>query len=204
MEGPGGYQFVGRTVQMWNTHRTTAEFAYGTPWLLRFFDQIRFFPVSAAELLEMRDAFPHGKYSLRIDHADFSLKTYQQFLQKTSHEAAEFKKRQQEAFLAERERWAAAGQAEFVEPLEDPAPTNGSGIPSGCEAVRSPMTASVWQIAVEPGQRVGAGERVIVLEAMKMEFVVVAPAAGVVEVVHCARGGIVTAGQNLATLRVNA
>src|SRR4029079_3373294 len=48
MEGPGGYQFVGRTVQMWNTHRATAAFEPGTPWLLRFFDQIRFFPVSAA------------------------------------------------------------------------------------------------------------------------------------------------------------
>jgi urea carboxylase len=67
--------------------------------------------------------------------------------------------------------------------------------------VRSPMTASVWQIAVEAGQRVGAGERVIVLEAMKMEFIVVAPIDGIVETVHCARGSMVTAGENLATLR---
>jgi urea carboxylase len=29
MEGPGGYQFVGRTIQMWNTYRTTAEFEPG-------------------------------------------------------------------------------------------------------------------------------------------------------------------------------
>ena len=42
MEGPGGYQFVGRTVQMWNRYRQTADFADGKPWLLRFFDQIRF------------------------------------------------------------------------------------------------------------------------------------------------------------------
>ncbi|HME99557.1 MAG TPA: acetyl-CoA carboxylase biotin carboxyl carrier protein subunit, partial [Terriglobia bacterium] len=68
--------------------------------------------------------------------------------------------------------------------------------------VRSPMSASVWQIAVEPGQRVGAGERIVILEAMKMEFVVVAPADGVVEVVHCRRGGMVMAGQMLATVRV--
>ena len=68
--------------------------------------------------------------------------------------------------------------------------------------MRSPMTASVWQVAVEPGQRVGAGES-IVLEAMKMEFIVAAPADGVVELVHCLRGGMVMAGQNLATLRVN-
>ena len=29
MEGPGGYQFVGRTVQMWNRYRTTPEFDAG-------------------------------------------------------------------------------------------------------------------------------------------------------------------------------
>jgi urea carboxylase len=42
MEGPGGYQFVGRTVQMWNTHRSTREFVPGTPWLLRFFSRSTF------------------------------------------------------------------------------------------------------------------------------------------------------------------
>jgi urea carboxylase len=43
MEGPGGYQFVGRTVQMWNRYKQTADFKDGKPWLLRFFDQIRFY-----------------------------------------------------------------------------------------------------------------------------------------------------------------
>src|SRR6185503_3428034 len=42
MEGPGGYQFVGRTVQMWNRWRQTPDFP--EPWLLRHFDQIRFYP----------------------------------------------------------------------------------------------------------------------------------------------------------------
>ena len=37
MEGPGGYQFVGRTIQMWNRWRHTADFS--EPWLLRHFDQ---------------------------------------------------------------------------------------------------------------------------------------------------------------------
>jgi len=35
MEGPGGYQLVGRTIQMWNTWRRTQAFA-DQPWLLRF------------------------------------------------------------------------------------------------------------------------------------------------------------------------
>ena len=54
MEGPGGYQFVGRTLQMWNRYRTTEHFEPGKPWLLRFFDQIRFYEVSAGELQQIR------------------------------------------------------------------------------------------------------------------------------------------------------
>ena len=63
MEGPGGYQFVGRTLQVYNRFRATSKFAAGTPWLLRFFDQIRFYPVSAEELLEggRRGAFEGRK-----------------------------------------------------------------------------------------------------------------------------------------------
>ncbi len=66
MEGPGGYQFVGRTCQMWNTYRQTADFTDGKPWLLRFFDQIRFYPVPANELLKFRDDFLQGKVKLDV------------------------------------------------------------------------------------------------------------------------------------------
>ena len=52
MEGPGGYQFVGRTIQMWNPLKETEYFKHGKPWLLDFFDQIRFYPVSAEEILK--------------------------------------------------------------------------------------------------------------------------------------------------------
>ena len=203
MEGPGGYQFVGRTLQMWNTHRATREFEAGSPWLLRFFDQIRFFPVTASELLEIRDAFPHGKYQVEIEPAEFNLRNYHKFVRSIEPEAAEFKRMQQEAFLAERERWAAAGQPEFVDPISEAPPEKVVEIPEGCNAVRSPMAASVWQIAIEPGQRVEAGQKLLILEAMKMEVAIVAPNEGIVELLHCSRGEMVTAGQNLATLRVN-
>jgi urea carboxylase len=63
------------------------------------------------------------------------------------------------------------------------------------------VTASVWNIAVSPGQRVEAGQKLIVLEAMKMEIAVAAPAAGVVEMLDCAPGALVSAGQRLVTLR---
>lgn len=78
MEGPGGYQFVGRTLQMWNRYREVAAFD-GKPWLLRFFDQIRFYPVSAEELLRIRRDFPLGRYSLNIEHSSLNLADYQGF-----------------------------------------------------------------------------------------------------------------------------
>jgi urea carboxylase len=201
MEGPGGYQFVGRTVQMWNTFKTTADFTPGKPWLLRFFDQIRFHPVGAGELLELREAFPHGRYKIRIEEQEFRLREYHAFLRSIDHEASAFKQRQQAAFLAERERWAAAGQAEFIAPPEaDAAAPDEDSVPEGCSAVRSPITASVWNVAVEPGQRVDAGQKLIVLEAMKMEVAVAAPSSGIVREVRCKPGAFVTAGQNLVVM----
>ncbi|MGE4220533.1 MAG: urea carboxylase, partial [Alphaproteobacteria bacterium] len=76
MEGPGGYQFVGRTCQVWNTHKATAAFEPGKPWLLRFFDQIRYTEVSEEELLAFREDFPRGKAELRIEPAEFRLDDY--------------------------------------------------------------------------------------------------------------------------------
>ena len=66
MEGPGGYQFVGRTIQMWNHYRSSPDFQDGKRWLLRFFDQIRFYPVSAEKLLRcagirLRTVPPQGR-----------------------------------------------------------------------------------------------------------------------------------------------
>ena len=105
MEGPGGYQFVGRTLQMWNPWRTTADFGAGKPWLLRFFDQIRFYPVSEGELLKLREQFALGRFRLQIEETRFSLAQYNAFLRDNAASIAAFKRKQQAAFEAERERW---------------------------------------------------------------------------------------------------
>ncbi|HEY4085280.1 MAG TPA: urea carboxylase [Bryobacteraceae bacterium] len=203
MEGPGGYQFVGRTVQMWNSWKSTAAFERGTPWLLRFFDQIRFYPVSAEELLDARNTFPSGGYPLRIENTSFQLAQYRAFLESTQAEASNFKRTQQAAFDAERERWAAAGQWNDAPALDTgPAGLNSEdSIPEGCQAVPSPLTANVWNVAVTPGEPVNAGQKLVVLEAMKMEIMVTAPVAGIVEKLSCTVGTLVSAGQNLVTLR---
>ena len=91
MEGPGGYQLFGRTIQVWNTHRQTDAFIEGKPWLLRFFDQIRFYPVEADELLRMREDFPLGKLALRVEEERFRFDRYQAFLSEQASSIAAFK-----------------------------------------------------------------------------------------------------------------
>jgi urea carboxylase len=204
MEGPGGYQFVGRTVQMWNTWRTTKEFTPGHPWLLRFFDQIQFYPVSADELLDMRDRFPHGRFELDIKQEEFRLRDYRAFLESIRGETGTFKATQQAAFEAERERWRAANLDREIEAVDDAPPQAELPVPPGCRALKSPAHASVWHIAVKAGDRVAAGQRLVVVESMKMEIAVATPHAGEVVEILCAQGAQVTAGQSLLFVRTEA
>jgi len=201
MEGPGGYQLVGRTIQVWNTWKSTEAFAPGTPWSLRFFDQIRFYPVSAEELLQAREDFPHGRYELRVEETSFNLKEYQAFLDSISEEAAAFKKHQRASFNAERERWVQAGLMTVAEPETAPEEDAAALVADGCEGVSSPLTASVFQIAVEQGQRVTDGQKLIVLDAMKTEIVVASHVDGIVEELHCVPAALVQGGQLLVSVR---
>ncbi len=204
MEGPGGYQLVGRTVQVWNTYRTTKTFVAGVPWSLRFFDQIRFYPVSTEELKELRRDIVHGAFELKVEEADFNLIRYQGFLDSIQPEIASFKARQSQAFNEERERWRLNGQLEVAGLPDMPDPDQVEHeVPEGCEAVSAPMTASIYQISVEPGQRVETGQKLIVLDAMKTELLIGATTAGVVEKILCQTGQMVSAGQQLAILRVD-
>jgi len=209
MEGPGGYQFVGRTVQMWNRYRQTREFRDGKRWLLRFFDQLRFYPVSAEELLRLREDFPLGKTALQIESATLRLRDYQQFLVANASSIAAFKTRQQAAFDAERERWRAMGresdnQIEAACESGSLAGNQADALPDGCVAISSPVTGSVWQLKTGVGERAAAGSALIVIESMKMEIAVQSEQTGTVVELRCRRGQPVTAGETLLVLRPGA
>ena len=62
------------------------------------------------------------------------------------------------------------------------------------------MPGRVVRVLVEPGDRVAAGQGLAVVEAMKMENEVAAPADGVVSDVRAAPGDSVEAGGVLVTL----
>ena len=203
MEGPGGYQFVGRTVQMWNRYRQTADFKDGKPWLLRFFDQIRFYPVSESELLELRKDFIAGRFTLRVEDTTFSLKQYNMFLQQNAATITAFKTGQQAAFEAERERWKNSGQAEYVSEvtLGEADAQSELDLPEGACAVSAHVTGTVWKLLVKPGQHITAGSPLLIVESMKMEIAVDAPVNGTVWRLFCKESGNVSAGQMLLVIQ---
>ncbi len=197
MEGPGGYQFVGRTLQMWNRYRTTVEFKQ--PWLLNFFDQIRFYEVTSEELKQIRRDFPQGRYSLNIEESQFSLHEYEDFISNNAESISSFTKRREQAFDEELARWHANGQFNYEEKeiVED---SNEVEIPDDAIRVDSSVSGSVWQSLVNVGQIVKAGDVLLVLESMKMEINITAPCAGKVTQILKAEGARIQAGQTLVVL----
>ncbi|RKE79470.1 5-oxoprolinase/urea amidolyase family protein [Rhizobium sp. AG855] len=199
MEGPGGYQLFGRTIQVWNTWRQTDVFAKDKPWLLDFFDQIRFFPVSHEELREARAAFPHGGYPIRIEEGTFSYADYEAEMGRNAESIGAFKQGQQAAFEAERKRWKDEGLDSFQ--VDDGAGVSlGGDIPEGCFGVESAVPGNVWKLLVEEGQSVQAGDTLAIIESMKMEITVTAHAAGKVRDLRAGPGRNVKAGDVLVIL----
>jgi urea carboxylase len=197
MEGPGGYQFVGRTLQMWNRYRQTTEFQ--KPWLLNYFDQIRFYEVSAEELTSIRRDFPLGRYSIKIEPGEFSLHEYEKSLIDNRESIARFTKQRVQAFQEELSHWHAQGQFNYVakEIAEE-----GILLEESDNAVRvdSSVSGSIWQTAVKVGDRVKAGDLLLILESMKMEINITAPCPGKVKQILKSEGTRVQAGQTLILL----
>ncbi|RVU86577.1 urea carboxylase [Leucothrix sargassi] len=199
MEGPGGYQFVGRTLQMWNRYHTTKEFEQ--PWLLRFFDQIKFYEVSSEELLQIRQDFPKGKYPLKIEETTFSLREYNDILEKDEDSISEFKAQRQAAFDAELQQWIDSGQINFESQASvQDENAEADVLADNQSAVDSPLACSIWKVMVEEGQAVKAGDTLMILEAMKMEITLEAPSDGVVYSIKKHAGIQVNAGDCLVIL----
>ena len=201
MEGPGGYQFVGRTTQMWSRYRKNPDFEQGKPWLLRFFDQIKFYEVSETELMQMREDFKAGRLKLRVEDGVLNLKEYNDFLIENAASISSFKAVQQANFEDERRRWHEAGLAEYVsESLDTVLDDSEIQIPEGGCAVESHMPGSIWKIECTSGDIVEEGATLAVIEAMKIEIPIIAPERMKVETITIEKGQTVKTGQVLFTL----
>lgn len=197
MDSPGGYQLVGRTLPIWNRFCRNPQFKDDQPWLLQFFDQVRFYPVTEAELDDFREAFREGRASIRIEEEVFDFAEYRHFLEANEADIAAFQARQKQAFDAEVMRWRDTDEAlaaDAVQPREEPDDYGDAHV------VSAEMCGSVWKILVQPGESVEAGAPLMVVEAMKMELAVFAPVSGTVRAVRCQPGKAVVPGDALMLL----
>jgi len=112
MEGPGGYQFVGRTTQVWN-HRhpePAPGFDAEHPWLLRHFDRISWYPVTSEELTDLRADTAAGRGRVDITDDTFSLAEHNAFCEREAESIASARRRMEHARSEEFARWAASGE----------------------------------------------------------------------------------------------
>ena len=201
MEGPGGYQFVGRTVQMWNPLRETDVFKKGKPWLLNFFDRLKFYPCSADEILQYRDDFLRGKFKIEIEETTFNLGEYKKYLESIKESAAKFKAHQEASFEAERQRWIEQGLDHFVSETEETNVHEDEVLPDDCETINATIPGSVWKVLVNENDEVKKGQQIAVLESMKMEFPVEAKFDGIIKKVYVKSSQQVDAGQMIAAIK---
>jgi urea carboxylase len=201
MDSPGGYQLVGRTLPIWNKFLKNPVFRDGKPWLLRFFDQVRFYPVTEAELDRLREDFREGRATVRIEEEVFDFAEHRRFLAEQADSIAAFQTRQKAAFDAEVALWKTEEA-----PAEPPAPEPeaAAALREGERLVSADMCGNVWKIPVQVGQSVSAGDTLVVVEAMKMELSVIAPASGTVTAIRCTPGKPVNAGDPLIVLAEDA
>ncbi|ACE84148.1 urea carboxylase [Cellvibrio japonicus] len=201
MDSPGGYQLVGRTLPIWNKFLKNPVFTNGEPWLLKFFDRVRYYEVSEEELTAQREAFREGRLSLKIEEAYFSLAEHEQFLHDNAASIAEFKAKQQQAFTREVALWQ-ADEAEQVDAALQ-IKINTGPIEVDGHPITADISGNIWKLLVEPGQLVEPDQPLLIVEAMKMEFSVYADRNAKVSAIHVEPGKQVNAGDLLLVLEID-
>ena len=86
-------------------------------------------------------------------------------------------------------------------PVAAPAPAAPKAAPAaGSNTVNSPMPGNILSVNVKPGDAVKSGAVLMILEAMKMENEILAPADGTVKEVFVQKGSTVETGSPLCSL----
>jgi urea carboxylase len=210
MDSPGGYQLVARTIPIWDTHGQIPVERRGAPphvpWLLRFFDRIRFYPVTDGELEVLRERYRRGALTLDITDSTFSFREYAAFCGRNAASIADFKRHQERSFVEERARWeasgegensAAAGKGKAAAAAAAGAAAASAARPPFSVSVLAGVSATVWSVTAADGDVVERGQPLVVLESMKVEISVEAPVAGTVRRLAVAKGDPVAADREI-------
>ncbi|MFL2519246.1 MAG: urea carboxylase [Candidatus Azotimanducaceae bacterium] len=194
MEGPGGYQFVGRTIPVWRNK----GFAHlgDEPWLLRNYDQIRYVEVDAQELLLLREACSNGEYFPQVESVELDLEEYDRQIDQGSEQILQFRGQRERAYTDEKERWKTSENFTFTREISAPPQTISADESNGAK-VTCPISASVWKVLVADNEWVEEGQEIAVLEAMKTEVPLVSTIAGPITML-VSEGQTISAGQSVA------
>lgn len=219
MDSPGGYQLTGRTLPIWDNYGSIPEENRGAPkhvpWLLRFFDRVRFFSVTDTELEELRSRYRKGSYKMEITHEKFAYKEHISFLEENKKSIEDFEQKRKCAYDAERARWEAEGEGESNAAAEHAQKkANDSHQVSGQQpspevrppfsiSVQAGMAATVWAVHVSDGEEVEKGQQLFSLESMKVEIAVEAPVSGIARWISVSNGDSVSPDRELCIVVSN-
>ncbi|PNY25252.1 Urea amidolyase [Tolypocladium capitatum] len=213
-DSPGGYQLVGRTVDIWDSQavpsdnepplvaRNSGEAASSTsvdPWMFRPLDRITFYAVKESEL----DAKPASQL-ISITDGELDLDEYEAWVD-SHHEDIS-------AVAAHRERWIS--NAPFLEELRQPyrpkPSTNGaisgiekSALSMGGAKIKAMMPGRCYNFVVKEKSTVRKGDVLMWIESSKMEIEIRSPVGGECTGVLVKDGALVAAGETLITIEPN-
>ncbi len=141
---------------------------------------------------------PGGRYEVQADDATLTIE-HKRFADGACHYVADGVQAQAHYALDNGQLWLAAEGSTWAYTdtlLQAPE----SAVEGGDGRVKARMDGKILALSVAEGDTVAAGQKLLVLEAMKMEFQMDAGVDGVVESVHCAVGDQVGARQLLLTI----
>ncbi|KIW09805.1 urea carboxylase [Exophiala spinifera] len=209
-DSPGGYMPTGMTIPGVDLFGHKAGFTPDRPWLFEDMDVITFYEVTTEEYDSMMLQFKAGSYQFEYVDSFFDVGAHNRLLAETQEEVKLLNVKRSEAqsrmialekeLLAQwdEERKAGIVSVDSVKSmLEDP----------NVVAIEAPVQANVWKVVGEEGQLLQEGQKITILEAMKMEIDVVVPdklSGAKLERILIKPGDTVQSGQPIAIARVAA
>ncbi|KAJ4328313.1 hypothetical protein N0V84_001184 [Fusarium piperis] len=195
-DSPGGYQLVGRTVDIWDSGLVASiEKQSSKPWLFRQFDRISFFPVSETVL----DGQSKDKL-IRVDDGVLDLTEYEAWLEENKEDMAATAARQEEAIAN------APFIDELVRPYQSSSNTHGhmSGFLSDLsvegERVKAMLPGRCYKVVVKQGEAVEKGDVLLCVESSKMEVEIRSPVGGRCSAVLVEMGDLVDVNDDLVII----
>ncbi|KAJ4190908.1 hypothetical protein NW755_005123 [Fusarium falciforme] len=195
-DSPGGYQLVGRTVDIWDSGLVADIEKQGSkPWLFRQFDRISFYPISETDL----DSQSKDKL-IRVSDGVLDLAQYEAWLEENKEDVAATAARQEEAIAS------APFIDELVRPYQPSLNTNShtNGILGDLsvegERVKAMLPGRCYKVVVKKGEAVEKGDVLLCVESSKMEVEIRSPVGGTCSAVLVEMGDLVDVNDDLVII----